>query len=373
MDRDEPALLGLSGLIRSVRSPEFAGVVFHEVRARTVLNRVPGGSPMPFSWTVNPYRGCTHACVYCLDGQTPILLADGSTKPLARLEVGDDIVGTQAVGGERRYVRTKVLAHWRTTKRAYRITLDDGTEMVASGDHRFLAADGWRHVTGTMRPHLTVGTELVGTGKFALPPEETENYQRGYLCGMVQGGGTHGFRVALAGAEGIDRTERYLSELGTSAVPDETAARARPRLAQGPAGRHLRRPRQRSRRRAADLHPGRPAAGRDLPGVEGTRLRPPRHRGPPGRRADRGPGRAAAVPADRGPGDGRPAGSRRRTRARCEPDRDEDRTPGHPAPLRHHHRHRRLRRRRRGEPQLFVFTLDTHTWRGTVSVGWESR
>jgi DNA repair photolyase len=220
VDRDEPALLGLSGLIRSVRSPEFAGVVFHEVRAKSVLNRVPGGSPMPFNWTVNPYRGCTHGCVYCLAGETPILLADGGTKPLARLEVGDDIIGTGVVGGERRYVRTKVLAHWRTTKRAYRITLHDGTEIVASGDHRFLAADGWRHVVGTMRPHLTVGTELVGTGKFSLPPEESEGYQRGYLCGMVQGGGTQGFRVALAGAEGIDRTERYRSELGTSAEPD---------------------------------------------------------------------------------------------------------------------------------------------------------
>src|SRR5579859_4467319 len=70
VDRDEPALLGLSGLIRSVRSPEFAGVVFHEVRAKSVLNRVPGNSPMPFSWTINPYRGCTHGCVYCFARNT---------------------------------------------------------------------------------------------------------------------------------------------------------------------------------------------------------------------------------------------------------------------------------------------------------------
>ncbi len=35
-----------------------------EVRARSVLNRVPGASRMPFEWTVNPYRGCSHACVY---------------------------------------------------------------------------------------------------------------------------------------------------------------------------------------------------------------------------------------------------------------------------------------------------------------------
>ena len=55
---DAAALPGLRGLLRSVRTPEFAGTVFHEVEAKSALNRVPGSSPMPFSWTVNPYRGC---------------------------------------------------------------------------------------------------------------------------------------------------------------------------------------------------------------------------------------------------------------------------------------------------------------------------
>ena len=64
----EPALPGMpevSGRIRVVRTPEFAGVTFHEVNAKSALNRVPGASQVPFEWTVNPYRGCTHACVYC--------------------------------------------------------------------------------------------------------------------------------------------------------------------------------------------------------------------------------------------------------------------------------------------------------------------
>ena len=64
-DTDEPALLGLPGLVRSVRTPEFAGVVFHEVRAKSVLNRVDGAARLPFGWTVNPYRGCAHGCTYC--------------------------------------------------------------------------------------------------------------------------------------------------------------------------------------------------------------------------------------------------------------------------------------------------------------------
>lgn len=60
-----PGLGRLDGLVRSVTTPEFDGVTFHEVAAKSALNKVPGGSRMPFGWTVNPYRGCTHACVYC--------------------------------------------------------------------------------------------------------------------------------------------------------------------------------------------------------------------------------------------------------------------------------------------------------------------
>ena len=60
-----PGLQRMAGLVRSVRTPEFAGIVFHEVAARSVLNKVPEASRMPFRWTVNPFRGCSHACVYC--------------------------------------------------------------------------------------------------------------------------------------------------------------------------------------------------------------------------------------------------------------------------------------------------------------------
>ena len=51
--------------MRRFDAPEALDVRFYEVRARSVLNRVPERSRMPFRWTVNPYRGCTHACVYC--------------------------------------------------------------------------------------------------------------------------------------------------------------------------------------------------------------------------------------------------------------------------------------------------------------------
>ncbi|MFE7400963.1 Rv2578c family radical SAM protein [Streptomyces sp. NPDC057557] len=55
---------------RTFDTPEFRGITFHEIRARSIVNRVPGASQMPFEWTVNPYRGCTHACVYCFARKT---------------------------------------------------------------------------------------------------------------------------------------------------------------------------------------------------------------------------------------------------------------------------------------------------------------
>jgi DNA repair photolyase len=49
---------------RTFDTPEFRGMEFIETEAKTVINHVPGNY-MPFSWTINPYRGCSHACVYC--------------------------------------------------------------------------------------------------------------------------------------------------------------------------------------------------------------------------------------------------------------------------------------------------------------------
>ncbi len=177
--------------VRTFDTPEFAGMTFLEVEARSALNRVTG---MPFPWSINPYRGCSHACSYCLDGQTPILMADGTTRPLAEIRAGDEVYGTVRSGGRRRYAVTRVLDHWSVVKPAHRVTLADGTRLISSGDHRFLTEHGWRYVAGSppgggQRPGLRVGDRLLGTGRFAGPPKPGEDYQLGYQSGMIRGDG----------------------------------------------------------------------------------------------------------------------------------------------------------------------------------------
>jgi DNA repair photolyase len=219
-------------VIRTFDTPEFRGVTFYEIHAKSIINRVPEISRVPFRWTINPYRGCTHACTYCAAGDTPVLMADGRTKPIAELRMGERIYGTVREGRYRRYLTTEVLAHWQTVKPAFRVTLEDGSELVASGDHRFLTRRGWKHVTGTVagrgrRPHLTLGSELLGTGAFAQAPAGDHEYRRGYLCGMVRGdahiathtyfrrngdyGIVHQFRLALKNLEALRRAKDYLA------------------------------------------------------------------------------------------------------------------------------------------------------------------
>ena len=67
----QEALFGVDEVMtRTFDTPEFRGMTFYEIRARSVINKVPGASRMPFSWTLNPYRGCSHACVYCFARRT---------------------------------------------------------------------------------------------------------------------------------------------------------------------------------------------------------------------------------------------------------------------------------------------------------------
>jgi DNA repair photolyase len=212
--------------------PEARLEVFEDA-TRSILAK--NDSPdVGFDYSVNPYRGCAHACAYCMSGDTEISTGDGGTRALRDLRVGDVVYGTTRRGRYRRYVRTEVLAHWGTVKSAYRITVEDGTELVASADHRFLTARGWKYVTGAQqgggrRPHLTPNDSLMGFGGVLPPLPASDDYKRGYLCGIIRGdaslqhvryqraGRAHGdqyeFRLALADLEALRRARQYLLEI----------------------------------------------------------------------------------------------------------------------------------------------------------------
>ncbi len=158
-------------------------------------------------------------------------MGDGSVRPIAKVNVGSEIYGTTREGAYRRYVKTRVLAHWSVIKPAYRVTLEDGTEIVAGADHRFLTERGWKFVTGAMsgqlqRQYLTENNKLIGTGKFSGEVVKDSEYKRGYLCGMIRADAyltayhwpnigrrpetKFRFRLALCDTEALYRAQAYL-------------------------------------------------------------------------------------------------------------------------------------------------------------------
>ena len=211
--------------------PDSVPTTLEADRAREVIST--NDSPdIPFDLSINPYRGCAHGCVYCASGDTPVLTADGSTRDLSRLRVGDAIYGTAREGQYRKYVKTFVLARWCVIKPAYRITLEDATRLTVGADHRFLTEEGWKFITGAncgrlKRPHLTLRNKLMGTGACAAAVDKDADYRAGYLCGLIRGDGSLGtyrypradgktiesnqFRLAMCDLEAVQRAQHWLS------------------------------------------------------------------------------------------------------------------------------------------------------------------
>jgi len=62
---DDKQMTLIERATRSIGNGEYRGLEFFEVDAKTLINKMPGGPMYGFEYTINAYRGCSHACEYC--------------------------------------------------------------------------------------------------------------------------------------------------------------------------------------------------------------------------------------------------------------------------------------------------------------------
>lgn len=177
-ERPDTRGLDNSGSLEAEADSSASGDAPERARHRTGLTGLTGGDPPGLA-----------AEGHGLAGDTPVLMADGSTRTLAELKGGDAIMGTVREGGQQRHVKTQVLVRWSVIQPAFRIRLEDGTELVAGGGQRLLTTGGWKRVSAGLdgAASLKAGDTLAGTGAFAQAPDEDLDYRRGYLCGLLRG------------------------------------------------------------------------------------------------------------------------------------------------------------------------------------------
>ena len=161
--------------VRRFDAPEALDTRFYEVHAKSVLNRVPAASQMPFRWTMNPYRGCSHACIYCASGGTRVLLADGRNRKL------EDLAGRRC---DRRHSPRRSVPTIRRDRGAREVVEHQARiGGRARGWHRAgcerrsplsersrLEARRGRECGPMQRPHLTENNRLIGPGGCAEAP-----------------------------------------------------------------------------------------------------------------------------------------------------------------------------------------------------------
>lgn len=191
-----------------------------------------------YEWAVQSINctiGCQNACAYCLGEGTLILMADGTSKRIENVKIGDEVIGFTEYG-RTKYKKAVVTNGWTTDQVGYEIKLQNGTSIICSAEHRWLSNRGWKYTDGReqgqlRRPFLTSNNQikflskLVDEGYFKPTPK----YQSGYLAGMIRGDGTLGhyqyerrgakdnrfqFRLALKDQCLIDRTKEYLTRSG---------------------------------------------------------------------------------------------------------------------------------------------------------------
>src|SRR5262249_42128736 len=234
--------------------------VYYRDVSRSVL--AENDSPaVGFRFSLNPYRGCEHGCIYCLDADTPVLYADLSWRPIGNIQVGDVIAGfdERPEPGRTRKLRMAVVEAVRRSRRPTLRLICERSEVVATAEHLWLQdrTFRWTRTDGLVSGRHLRHVPLVATETI------DDDYRVGYLAGLSLGDGTFRYqpgwrsnrlgyrqsywRVALADGEPLERVVEFL---GCFAVQAET----RP-FSGGPLGRRpMRKGETRSLRTLAVAH-----------------------------------------------------------------------------------------------------------------------
>jgi DNA repair photolyase len=181
-DSAKPRLVGIARLAAegdSIR--EGHNVEYFTLASKSLLNKCISGRQMPFTWTINPYRGCEFGCKYCYARYTHEFMemrdgtdfeqkiyvkqqaADLLRKELRKVKPGESIALGTATDpyqpAERRYQVTRGLLEEFANHRGYEIGIVTKSNLVARDiDLLAQAAENNRvsvHVTIT-----TLDTEL---------------------------------------------------------------------------------------------------------------------------------------------------------------------------------------------------------------------
>jgi len=199
-----------------------------------MLKKVAKGSNMYQGWITHMHTHlggeCSHRCSYCLSGETLILMSDGSQKLLKELVIGDEIIGAVKQGRYMHYVKTLVLAKWKSIKEAILFELNNGTKIECSADHKWHTTRGWLFTKreDKKRRNLGLASRISCIANYQKIISNNEMYKRGYLCGAILGDGhlaiheyfgrgkvekQYQFRLACKDKEIIQTVKNYLYEI----------------------------------------------------------------------------------------------------------------------------------------------------------------
>jgi DNA repair photolyase len=209
--------------------PPAQPTVLYRDSSRTIL--AENDSPdVGFRFSLNPYRGCEHGCIYCLGPDTAILYADMAWRPIGNVRIGDVLFGFDEFpqpGRTRKFRPAVVEAVWWSRRPTVRL-VTERTEVVTTAEHRWLQARDFRW---SQSRQLAPGRRVCCVPVVA--EDVDDDYRIGYLAGMTLGDGTFryqpgwrrarlGFpaaywRVALADQEPLLRLADFLARFGVEA------------------------------------------------------------------------------------------------------------------------------------------------------------